>query len=209
MSSLAALRLAKKQRTQEKLAAAREAKAKLNSACVNSVEQEKADDSTICQVSSSISSSPSNLSTCATSTSSTRETVLCDAFVGRRIVELGTLKERVLEGCEACGENLDIFNNCVGERVVGLASELEVMCSRCGCSNTVATSKSHRCSKRSRSEVEASSEELQANKRTRSHAGGKIYDVNTKAALGKSLYSPCSLSLHMSHLKMIENFQVA
>ena len=38
-----------------------------------------------------------------------RSVQACSAFVGRRIVELRTLKERVLEEYDVCRKQLDVF----------------------------------------------------------------------------------------------------
>ena len=109
---------------------------------------------------------------------------LPDAFVSRRVVDFGVMRDRVRKGCDVCGRRLEVWKHCVGERRVGLASELHVECSRCGAVNDVATSKSHAVKRRSMSDVSDTSEVEPAAKRTY-HCGGKIYDVNTKAALGE------------------------
>ena len=72
---------------------------------------------------------------------------------------------------------------------MGLASELEAECSHCGCCNVVSTCKTHVPKQRSRSsegQAEADSvlEAQEPTAKRRSHCGGKIYDVNSKAALG-------------------------
>ena len=81
---------------------------------------------------------------------------------GRRIVELGTLAER-LGYCdnelEICPGRLDL-RNCVEETRIGLASILWITCLECGELNRVCTSKTHVVPGKKR----------------------KIYDVNTKHA---------------------------
>ena len=85
-------------------------------------------------------------------------------FVGRRIVELGYLAEQLKAGCCVCGEILHL-HNCTGETRMGLASRLALNCDRCGSESTILTSKQHR-----RQDVTK---------------GPGVFDVNTKAALGK------------------------
>ena len=108
-------------------------------------------------------------------------------------MELGTTREKLALACEVCLERLDIFRHCTAERRVGLASELEIECPRCGCLNTVSTCKSH-ATKRKQSEEDASMSEP-TSKRTKGHSGGKIYDVNTKAVLGKSILLASNFAL--------------
>ncbi len=80
---------------------------------------------------------------------------------GRRVVELGILADG-LRACEDCGVPLNLANT-ETETKDGLASILYVRC-ECGLINSVPTSKSHK------------------------KIGGRgrpVYNVNTKAALGK------------------------
>lgn len=86
-----------------------------------------------------------------------------DALDGRRIVELRIIAERLHSGCYACATPLQLVN-CVKETRVGLASVLDVRCGSCGVVNMVQTSKTHPGKK----------------------GKNRVYDVNTKAAIGKS-----------------------
>ena len=96
----------------------------------------------------------------------TRDGRTTDALVGRRIVELGLLAERLERGCYACSKALRLIN-VVKEERFGLASVLHVKCSSggCGAISMVQTSKTHRSS---------------------GSGTRRVYDVNTKAALGES-----------------------
>lgn len=85
---------------------------------------------------------------------------------GRRIVELQVLADG-LKACSDCGECLPL-HNIVEEKRYGFASLLYVQC-ECGVMNSVYTGKSHHVKD--------------------DHRGIPIYDVNTKAATGKNLYT--------------------
>ena len=82
---------------------------------------------------------------------------------GRRIIELRHLAEQ-LKACKMCAKPL-LLHKTEREQQVGYASILYVSCD-CGIINTVTTGKSHRPP-------------------DKSNRGMPVYDVNTKAVLGK------------------------
>lgn len=89
---------------------------------------------------------------------------------GRRIVELGLLADQ-LRACKNCSNPL-FLHNIDNEQRVGYASILYVSC-ECGFMNKVSTGKSHRPSDKTK-------------------RGMPVYDINTKAVLGKFISIICS-----------------
>ena len=81
---------------------------------------------------------------------------------GRRIVELLLVSKRLHQGCCACSTELHLID-CKKDVKYGLASVLHVVCRQCKSLNTVQTSKSHA---------------------PQNGKGSRVYDINTKAALG-------------------------
>jgi hypothetical protein len=79
---------------------------------------------------------------------------------GRRIVELKTLAEQ-LNACDGCDSPLNLMN-IEQERVHGFGSYLSIRCTTCNLLNTIVTNKTHPGRK-----------------------GPAIFDINTKAAIGK------------------------
>ena len=77
---------------------------------------------------------------------------------GRRLVELDILASG-LKACHSCSLPIHLHNT-VASRNFGLACVLDVMCNSCGAVNAVHTGRKH----------------------------GKIYDMNTKLALGKYMH---------------------
>lgn len=95
---------------------------------------------------------------------------------GRRIVDIAFLASQLKNGCSFCNHHL-YLHNCLAETKHGLASRLTISCSRCGEETRVDTSRKHR--------------------RKDTTRGPGIYDVNSKAALGKTeFHFTC---LHVSH----------
>ena len=86
--------------------------------------------------------------------------------VGRRVVELGHLADQLV--CRYCSKTLSL-KNIERERRYGYASMLYIPC-ECGILNTISTGKSHR----------------DPSKKAK---GTPIYDINTKAVLGKNITS--------------------
>ena len=159
MSSLHALRIAKKTRLHEKLAAARAVKATSSKEPLEIAEDVFENKSV----------------------STDSDDVFDDT---RQIVEFRTMRNRILKGCSECSDPLDFFKSCTSEaQRVGFAFEHQVVCPKCGHSNTIPSGKAHSC-KRRRSEGDTTdAPDEPCSKRTHSHAGGKIYDMNTKAAV--------------------------
>ena len=79
---------------------------------------------------------------------------------GRRIVELKTLAEQ-LNACDGCDSPLNLMN-IEQERLYGFGSYLSIRCTTCNLLNTVVMNKTHPGRK-----------------------GPAIFDINTKAAIGK------------------------
>ena len=82
---------------------------------------------------------------------------------GRRIVELGHLADQLKE-CKNCSKPL-MLHKIQKEQRVGYASILYISC-ECGMMNNITTGKSHRPSDKSK-------------------VGMPVYDINTKAVIGK------------------------
>ena len=80
---------------------------------------------------------------------------------GRRIVEMGELVRQLLDGCRQCGTELKL-TKLIGEKLIGLASLMTIECHKCHSTNVIRSSKSH---------------QTQNSK--------QVFDVNSKAALGK------------------------
>lgn len=99
-----------------------------------------------------------------TTPSSTTPTVIR----GRRIVDLDYIIRQLLAGCK-CGENLAL-TCCTNETRKGLASLLNVKCASCDALNEIHTSKMHT----PKVDDVGTPQRLYP-----------VYDVNTKAALGK------------------------
>ena len=78
-------------------------------------------------------------------------------------MELRLVAERLSIGCFACKKPLQL-SHCLKETKVGLATVLDVQCEACGVISKVQTSKTHPGKQGKR----------------------RVYDVNTKAAIGKS-----------------------
>jgi len=76
--------------------------------------------------------------------------------IGRRVVELDTLTESLL-ACSACQVPMNLLNT-VESRDFGQACVLDIQFSNCGAVNNAATGRKH----------------------------GRVYDMNTKLALGKT-----------------------
>ena len=83
--------------------------------------------------------------------------------IGRRVVDVSLLMNKLSSGCVRCNTPLD-GRRVVKERVYGMASLLSIDCVKCGKVNTVTTGKQH-------SEF--------------GQRGIGPFDVNKKAALGK------------------------
>lgn len=83
---------------------------------------------------------------------------------GRRIIELGHVADQMK--CTDCKSPL-MFQNIGSETRRGFGSMLYIECHECGTINTVTTNKSHRVGK----------------------CGPEVFDVNTKAAIGKCFIS--------------------
>ncbi|XP_062607553.1 uncharacterized protein LOC134269372 [Saccostrea cucullata] len=81
---------------------------------------------------------------------------------GRRILELGFVVNKLIEGCYKCKHSLNLRDIC-GEKRYGLGSLLHIKCTLCSTVNYVPTGKRH-----SRSD----------------NNGIRAFDVNTKVALG-------------------------
>ena len=93
----------------------------------------------------------------------------CEAFEGRRVIELDTFVGALEGGCKLCGSKLALSRESViGEQRYGLASVLQIQCDDCGRASPVPLCKKHYA-------ATGPSGKLRA-------AG---YDVNTKAAQGK------------------------
>ena len=164
MSSLHGLRVAKKTRLHEKLAAASAVKATPSKEPLEIAEDVLENESA--------------------------DTDSDDVFDDtRQIVEFRTMRNRILKGCSECSEPLDFFKDCTSEaRRVGFAFEHQVVCPKCGHSNTIPTGKAHSC-KRRRSEGDtADAPDEPCSKRTHSHVGGKIYDTSR---LCRTLFGYC------------------
>ena len=148
------LRQAKKDRLKKKLAAARQARATNatygDAQLTGGAARTQAESG---EPSARGESCDTQVSSGVAATRESQGDTLPDAFVSRRVVDFGVMRDRVLKGCDVCGRRLDVWKHCVGERRVGLASELHVECSRCGAVNDVATSKSHAVKRRSMSDV--------------------------------------------------------
>lgn len=87
---------------------------------------------------------------------------------GRRIVELGFLAEQ-LKLCQECKKNPLHLSDCVSEIRCGFGSLLKIQCSTCNRINNIYTGKQHRTE-------------------DKNDKGLKIWDVNSKAALGKNIF---------------------
>jgi hypothetical protein len=85
---------------------------------------------------------------------------------GRQIVEIGFLAEK-LKSCQKCKTTPLHLKDCVGEIRYGFGSILKIKCI-CSHINTIYTGKQHRTE-------------------DKSDKGLKIWDVNSKAALGKKI----------------------
>ena len=97
----------------------------------------------------------------------TESKIIRPKFEGRRIFEIDEVIRQLREGCKSCGDELNLLH-ASSERVIGLASVFTVDCSVCGLANTITTSKVHKPAK------------------SKYHDESRnVYDVNTKAALGK------------------------
>ena len=105
----------------------------------------------------SVSSSPKDVNSDDFSTST------CSWREGRRICELGYLSDQLKCDDSDCGENLSL-SNIIKETRYGFGSRLYIECT-CGIVNTVETNKRHRVNNK----------------------GPKVFDINTKAALGTVL----------------------
>ena len=80
---------------------------------------------------------------------------------GRRVVEVGEVIRQLREGCKRCGNKELNLTDTMSESIIGLASIFSVKCTSCEFVNSIHSSKMH--------EVETK----------------KVYDVNSKAALGE------------------------
>lgn len=83
---------------------------------------------------------------------------------GRRIVELGFLSDQLKE-CTRCKSALHLFH-CIKEARYGLGSVLKIKCQSCFFINSVYTGKQHQ-------------------NKEKQEKGMKIFDINTKCALGR------------------------
>ena len=94
---------------------------------------------------------------------------ICDWRKGRRIVDLSYMADQ-MTSCRVCSKPLNL-HRIQREHRVGYASILYIDC-ECGMTNPVSTNTSHRPS-------------------DKSNRGMPVYDINTKAVLGKCFSSDC------------------
>lgn len=83
---------------------------------------------------------------------------------GRRMIEIQVVIEKLIEGCEFCRQPLNFTTIC-GEIEYGLASMLQIKCLNCDMVVSVPTGKRH--------------------SRIDSDHPARVFDVNTKLALGR------------------------